>query len=573
MLHEGIGIGERGRTQGARHAAVFPRVVVRIPGILERGHVAPRRDVRRPHLSESVDDFAPPAAIEGRTVHIRGGGVRTREGHGIHIEGQLATRHRPIDDVVVVDHRQHAARGIGTAVDQQTAEVIERRGEVIALAHTLQIDRIDAVGLQKAVELVEAAEGVVALDRDIPAEAPPRREREQTAGLHAAAPAVELRIRRARERVHVLIDTCDLDIVRAADVAPVHPMPPLTLPEHALARGVHRVEREVVVRREREIVGNAKRRAEGIGVAVLRREEARAPLHRRIGVREPRHIENRDAEELERRILIGDRAGLLVVGDAGGADAPERRAAAVGPARCEAALLELGDVAFATYGAARRDAGVVTCRHAQRLDESLAEVIRRGELVRAHDVAVRLLELRIALCGERLRTLVVDDAIGCQNVVVEHDLDVADRDDAIVGRVVDELIALQIERRGAIHLGGRPAEDAAFGLLELLLLRSQVANRIVDANSGAARERIGGIARGARRRCEEHDRGCAKPDQGQCRQDQARAQPKRLARSSPSRLKRMPRYFHLSRPPGATAPSTTRTTPRGPGPIPPSWTA
>ena len=54
------------------------------------------------------------------------------------------------------------------------------------------------------------------------------------------------------------------------------------------------------------------------------------------------------------------------------------------------------------------------------------------ELVGAHDVAVRLLQLRVALGRQRVGALVVDDLIGRQDVVVEVDLDVAAGDDTVV---------------------------------------------------------------------------------------------------------------------------------------------
>ncbi len=308
-------------------------------------------------------------------------------------------------------------------------------------------------------------------------------------------------------------------------------------------------------------------------MAVLGHQEARATLHRRIGVREVRRIEDRHPEQLELGILVVDGARLLIVDDLGGADAPQRRTAAVGTARREAALLEFGDVAVAADRAARGDAGVVARGHAQRLHESFAEIVGRGQLLGANDVAVRLLELGVAFRRQRLRALVVDNAIRGQNVVVEHDLDVADRDHAVIGAVVDQLITLKVKRRRLVDLFGRRAEDLALGFLEdRLIAGGQIADRILHLDAGADRHGIARIARGTGRRGQHRGASEHEAERRDRAQHQARTQPQRLARRDPSRPRLMPRHYHLSRPPGATAPSTTRTTqqaraPRLPSPM------
>ena len=100
-------------------------------------------------------------------------------------------------------------------------------------------------------------------------------------------------------------------------------------------------------------------------MADLGHQEASAALHRWVRVREVRRVEHWHAEHFELGILVGDRAGLLIVHDFGGTDAPQRWAAAVGAARREAALLEFGDVAVAADGATRRDPRIVTGGNAE----------------------------------------------------------------------------------------------------------------------------------------------------------------------------------------------------------------
>ena len=131
--------------------------------------------------------------------------------------------------------------------------------EVVALADALQEDGIDPVRLQDVVELVEAAECVVAFDGDVPPEPPPGRQGEQALRLDAAAPAVEpvapgwINVVKRRS---VLIDASELEGVLAADVPERHTMPPIAHPQHAVLGRVHGMEREIVVRRKREIVGH-----------------------------------------------------------------------------------------------------------------------------------------------------------------------------------------------------------------------------------------------------------------------------------------------------------------------------
>ena len=115
----------------------------------------------------------------------------------------------------------------GRVVEQQAAELVELGAEVVAVAHALQIDGVDAVGLQDRVELVEAAEALVALDRDVPAVTPPGRQRELALGLDRPAPALIVALSGAES---VLVDAGDLDIVLAVGQA----VAPVALPQHAV---------------------------------------------------------------------------------------------------------------------------------------------------------------------------------------------------------------------------------------------------------------------------------------------------------------------------------------------------
>ena len=59
-------------------------------------------------------------------------------------------------------------------VELKSAKLIATNTQVVSFAEAGQIDAVDPVGLENVVEFVKATERVVALDRDIPAGAPPR---------------------------------------------------------------------------------------------------------------------------------------------------------------------------------------------------------------------------------------------------------------------------------------------------------------------------------------------------------------------------------------------------------------
>ena len=115
---------------------------------------------------------------------------------------------------------------VGRIVKQQAAEMVELGAEIVAVAHALQIGGVDAVGLEDRIELVEAAEAVVAFDRDVPAEAPPRRERELAFCLNGSRASPGRRLRALSRPV----DARKLDIVLAVG----KPMAPVALPQHAV---------------------------------------------------------------------------------------------------------------------------------------------------------------------------------------------------------------------------------------------------------------------------------------------------------------------------------------------------
>src|SRR6185312_6499750 len=108
-----------------------------------------------------------------------------------------------------------------------------------------------------------------------------------------------------------------------------------------------------------------------------------------------------------------------------------------------------------------------------------------------NDVALRFLHRDIADGGQRSRALIVDNLIGGQNVVVVVDFDVAARDDAVSGFVVNQLVALQPHRLRAVNVGVDLAEHASFRKRRGLLFVSG-RERITGGTAGLGKSGAGG---------------------------------------------------------------------------------
>ncbi len=298
--------------------------------------------------------------------------------------------------------------------------MIKPGAQVIALAHALQVDRVDAIGLQNGVELIETPKGLVALDRDIPTVAPPRRQRKLSPGLERTSPTLVAADGGAK-LVAALIDGGHLDGVLTVRelVAEV------TLPEDALLGPILRVEGEIVIGRQGKIVWHLDAEPERARVGVAGRQEAGPALDRWVGVLEVGDVQHRHAEELKLCVLVADGGFALVVNDAGRADAPQRWHAGIILTGCEFAAFVLGHVAFAAAGAIGGNARVIAQDDAQRLHKGVPEIVEGFEAVRPRDAAVGVLQLGIALGEQLVDALVVDHPLGGQNVVVVVDFNVA----------------------------------------------------------------------------------------------------------------------------------------------------
>ena len=151
---------------------------------------------------------------------------------------------------------------------------------------------------------------------------------------------------------------------------------------------------------------------------------------------------DRHAEHFELGVLVADGLSHLIVGDGRGGDAPQRRLRAIGAARCELGVLEFGDVAVAADALFGGNAGIIDGDDAQRLHEAVAEIVGEGVAFGADDIAVGVAQHDVALGGQRVGGLVVDDLVGRQIVILVLNLDVALGDNLGALAVVDEFVGL-----------------------------------------------------------------------------------------------------------------------------------
>ncbi len=210
-------------------------------------------------------------------------------------------------------------------------------------------------------------------------------------GLDAAA---EIAVDEAVRRRRVVPHAGELDAIGAARQA----MAPIAHEQRSRLLGEHRREGEIVMIREREVVGHLHRGAELIGMGVGRHQEAGLALHGRVGALEVGHPDDRHAEEVEERVLEGDRrlvplcvillARMRQVGGLLGIFLARF-------ARREPAVLEHGDVA----GLAR--SGCATMRVSSLVTSFNASM----KPSRKSSVSVIWSEVMIAPSGSLMRTL------------------------------------------------------------------------------------------------------------------------------------------------------------------------
>ena len=224
----------------------------------------------------------------------------------------------------------------------------------------------------------------------------------------------------------------------------------------------------------------------------MRREEAGLALHRRIGRPEIRHVGDRVAVELERRVLVVDHPLFVVVDDPRRLHLPQRRPLGVllaGLAGRVGAALEDHLVAFDALGARRREIGPAGAAalddrllDPERIDEAVLEVLGKVEPVAGDDGAVRVDHPGVALREHPAALAVVGHPVGLQRPALVVELDVADRRHRVVVVVVDDL--LRLEEQPVLALAGLHA--ARQGVVHRALGHGRI-----DAGAAQQRRRDG----------------------------------------------------------------------------------
>ena len=294
--------------------------------------------------------------------------------------------------------------GQGEAVEVERARV-----EIAAFAAAGEIELRQGVvrgqsqrigGLNALAEAVVLEIGLVREQRSVPAPDPLVREIELARRLHAAAPVAIARRRDAVVEKDVLVE---LEHARAAnEVRAVHQsLAPLALQQRPLPAGDHRREREIVIGRQRPVIGNGDADTVDRARAERRHQHAGLALHRRVGRREVRDLGERHTEEFEPRVLEIHHLLALIMDDAGGLDLPFRRLRGIVLARLAGgvdAVLEDRVIAARPLRAGRGEAGLLGSLEPQRIDEAVAKIVAE-----IHDVAEGDRAVRAGSAGRCLR--------------------------------------------------------------------------------------------------------------------------------------------------------------------------
>ena len=164
-----------------------------------------------------------------------------------------------------------------------------------------------------------------------------------------------------------------------------------------------------------------------------------APLDRRVGMGEEGRVGDRHAEHLEERVLVGDVAGLLVVGHLLGGDLPERRLVGVLADRAGRIdrLVHLGAGALDPAALGCGEQRIVLEARAQLARDAVAQVAAEHDAIGVQHLAGRLDQGDVAERLDAVGALVVTHRIGKQAALAAQDLDLALGHDDIVGLEAD----------------------------------------------------------------------------------------------------------------------------------------
>ncbi len=340
--------------------------------------------------------------------------------------GAVGRKH---EHAIVVEYRHGLRQGAVVVVRRRALEMIGAEVEEAVVGLAAQIDRRDdvleiVVAEVDALQLVIVGEELVRQPGPVPAELPVLIEEEVAFGFDRPAhPLIAGAVRIDREGAGLLlVDARHLDAVLAVGQA----LAPVDLAEEALLRQVGRDQRQIVVRREVDEIGNAYSVPEVCAGNELRREHPGLLVDRRIRRREIRHVEDGKAPDEHLGAFVIDRVGLLVLDDLGRPDLPERRPLGMvlaGFAGGVGSLFEDGHVAVHPLAARRGEAGLVGGQRLDAVDEAVAEILAELEPRPVDDVAVLVGHLGVTFGVDALGGAVVDDAVGLQDAALVEELD------------------------------------------------------------------------------------------------------------------------------------------------------
>ena len=220
------------------------------------------------------------------------------------------------------------------------------------------------------------------------------------------------------------------------------PGPILKLEHRQLLRRHEGGDGQVAARAESHEIGDLDRVAERVGLHVVRRQKAAAPLHGRIGVAEERQEADRDAQHLEGRVLVEDLPLLLVLNDAARPDPPQRRRLVL--ANGAGAVDRFGERRVFAVDAAALDGGdprlAVAQHRAGAFDQAVLQGAVEGDLVGGDHRAVRVDQLDVAGGVDFVAHAVIGDLVGPKHAVAVEYADVAGgRDNLRIGVVFDPI--------------------------------------------------------------------------------------------------------------------------------------
>ena len=367
--------------------------------------------MRREDLPQRPDEGAPPVRFQrcprvlAAEPFVRVGVVRGIDAQNIDVfvlahgggevagNLQLAAQRAGREPPVVIDDGQRPGlilriQGVGR-VDGRDFDPLDTGVQIAAVMQAGQ-EHVghDLVPVRGILQRVVAEIAPVRLQEQVPPGIPAGVEPERAvAGKTAAQPLVA---GLAIEGVRVdLIDARRPDAVCAV----LQPLPPLALKVQALGGVDRRCDGHVIAGRQREVVGRRDADAQLVVERGLGPQKARLALHGRVGMREERQPDDRNAEEVEPHIVVIDHALGLIVGDAVGMEHPGARLVGIlraGGAGRIGAFFELRHLAIAPRGAAGGEEGLVRRLDAQGIHETVQQRVAEVGFAPAQHTAPRL---------------------------------------------------------------------------------------------------------------------------------------------------------------------------------------